>query len=155
MRIKALLVALCLPAAASAQSQNWVRYDFEDGAAAVDLPAHVFSVDSGSSKAGRGHSFATADGRADLSLYTIPRSRRSPSQFLAQDFQLPWSAIVYRRVTGNMLAVSGYRGDRIWYVRCNFGAENLHCIALNYPAAEKPRWDAIVTRISRSLSQAG
>jgi len=54
-----------------------------------------------------------------------------------------------------MLAVSGYRGDQIWYARCNFGRTRLHCVALNYPANEKRQWDAIVTRISHSLSGAG
>ena len=53
-----------------------------------------------------------------------------------------------------MLAVSGYRGDQIWYARCNFGRTRLNCVALNYPASEKRDWDAIVTRISNSLSGA-
>ena len=76
-------------------------------------------------------------------------------QALRDEFLMPTSSTVYRRVTRNMLAVSGYRGNQIWYARCNFGPTRLHCVALNYPAAEKRQWDAIVTRISNSLSRAG
>jgi hypothetical protein len=154
--ILAVLCIVCLPIAASAQSLDWTRYSLGDGTAAVDLPVGVFATDSGPSKNGTGHTFTTTDGRADVSVYSITNQPpRSPAQFLAQDFQLPQSSAIYRRVTGNMLAVSGYRGDQIWYARCNFGRQRLHCVALNYPASEKRQWDAIVTRISNSLSRAG
>jgi hypothetical protein len=153
--IATVLFVFSLPVATLAQSLNWERYSLGDGTAAVDLPLGVFAVDGGASRRGAGHTFTTADGRADVSLYSIPNHPpRSPAQFLAQDFQLPQSSAIYRRVTGNMLAVSGYRGDQIWYARCNFGPQRLHCVALNYPASEKRRWDAIVTRISNSLSRA-
>ena len=48
--------------------------------------------------------------------------------------------------------MSSVRGGRIWYNRCNRGDAVMHCVLINYPAAEKRRWDPIVTRISRSLS---
>ena len=155
---KTILVALltsCVPLVASAQSLNWQRYNLGGGSASVDLPTGVFATDGGPSRQGAGHTFMTPDGRADVSLYSIPNQPpRSPARFLEEDFQLPQSSAIYRRVTSNMLAVSGYRGDRIWYARCNFGAQRLHCVALNYPAREKRQWDAIVTRISNSLSRA-
>jgi len=40
------------------------------------------------------------------------------------------------------------------YSRCNFSSEAggaIHCFDLVYPQAESRSWDAIVTRISRSL----
>ena len=41
----------------------------------------------------------------------------------------------------------------IFYSRCNVSATGgtLHCFDLQFPAAERPAWDAIVTRMSRSL----
>lgn len=140
--------------AASAQTLDWSRYQV--GSATVDLPTSVFPTDAGPTRQGLGRVMKTGDGRADVSVYSIPNEpRRSPRRFLEETFQLPPSAAVYRRVTHNMLAVSGYRGDQIWYARCNFGAHRLNCIALNYPANEKRQWDAIVTRISHSLSRPG
>jgi hypothetical protein len=147
-----VLLAFCLPATAGAQSPNWMRYRPANDSVGVDLPTGIFTVDQGPGKRG-GHTFTTADGRADVSVYSVPnRPPRSPAVFLREEFQLPQSSALYRRVTRNMLAVSGYRGDQIWYARCNFGESRLQCVALNYPASEKARWDGIVTRISNSLS---
>ena len=42
----------------------------------------------------------------------------------------------------------------IFYERCNFrpgDRATVDCFELTYPAGEKAKWDAIVTRISRSL----
>jgi hypothetical protein len=141
-------------ASASAQTPEWTRYQLEG--ASVDLPLSVFPIDSGPTPQGSGRVLKTVDNRADVSLYSIANQpRRSPATFLRDTFQLPPSAAIYRRVTGDMLAVSGYRGDQIWYARCNFGATRLNCVSLNYPANEKRAWDSIVTRISHSLSRPG
>jgi hypothetical protein len=48
--------------------------------------------------------------------------------------------------------VSSFKGDKIWYDRCNFSARFIHCVLINYPADEKREWDGIVTRISNTLS---
>lgn len=153
--LPAALLSITLTSVAAAQPPNWTRYSLGGFGPSLDLPMEVFAVDAGPAKKGAGHTFTTPDGRADVSIYSIPNDPpRSPAVFLKEDFQLPQSSAVYRRVTRNMLAVSGYRGDQIWYARCNFGRARLHCVALNYPASEKQQWDAIVTRISNSLSGA-
>jgi hypothetical protein len=122
----------------------------------VDLPTSLFTVDRGPSERFNGRTFATADGRADISLYSIQNTAgETPRTFLARRFQLPASALVYRRVTNRIVAVSGFRQDKIWYARCNFASRQVNCVALNYPAAEKRQWDAVVTRISHSLSSPG
>ena len=48
-------------------------------------------------------------------------------------------------------AVSSYKGDKVWYDRCNFSSGLIHCVLINYPANEERDWDDIVTRISLSL----
>jgi hypothetical protein len=47
---------------------------------------------------------------------------------------------------------STYKGDKVWYDRCNFSKGLVHCVLINYPAREERAWDDIVTRISLSLS---
>ncbi len=49
--------------------------------------------------------------------------------------------------------VSSFRNDMIWYNRCNFAGRIATCVLINYPASEKKQWDAVVTRISNSLSK--
>ena len=134
-----------------AQDVAWSRYGGQTGIA-VDLPFDIFSVDRGPTKKLGGRTFATPDGRANVSVYSIPNAAGdSPRTFLEKRFQLPASS-VYQRVTDRIMAVSGFRRDKIWYARCNFGSRVANCVSLNYPASEKSQWDAVVTRISNSLS---
>jgi hypothetical protein len=49
--------------------------------------------------------------------------------------------------------VSGVRDDGIFYSRCNVSpmGGTLRCFDLQSPTAERTAWDALVTRMSRSL----
>lgn len=155
---KALLLGVVVMGTGSAAAQpfDWARYVNAEIGVSVDLPTGVFTEDDGPTKNLNGRSFSTADGRADLSIYSIANSGRdTPASFLRQRFQLPSSSVTYRHIKGQVLAVSGFRGSEIWYARCNFAASRINCVALNYPAREKREWDSIVTRISNTLSSPG
>ena len=57
-------------------------------------------------------------------------------------------------MTRTFFAISSVRQGLIFYSRCNFSADAggaIHCFDLVYPQQEKRAWDALVTRISRSL----
>lgn len=153
MRLKRLLAAVAisvLPGLAAAQSTAWQTYVVGETGAKVDLPVTVFSRDAGKPDAGYGRRFLTADGRANLTVQSIPNpTSDSPAVFLAK--KNPPSGIVYKRVTGRFFVVSSIRNGRIWYNRCNRAARYMQCVLINYPAAEKRRWDGVVTRISNSL----
>ncbi len=148
----ALLLSVLGTTAVHPQDLGWRRYALPETPVSVDVPSALLPVDAGPPEKGAGRMFRSADGLADLSVYAIHNSGQTPAEFLRSHFQLRRSAIVYRRVTQDMVTVSGFRGDRIWYARCNFAARELLCIALNYPARDKTRWDPIVSRISHSLS---
>lgn len=137
---------------AFAQDLRWHRYNLAQTTTSVDVPAALLPVDGGPPEEGPGRMFRSADGSADLSVYALPNRGQSPDAFLRTHFRLPERAIVYRRVTRDMVTVSGFRGDKIWYARCNFANTQLRCVAMNYPARDKERWDPIVTKISHSLS---
>ncbi len=77
----------------------------------------------------------------------------SPAAFLAK--KSPPSRIRYKRVTSRFFAVSSYKGDDVWYDRCNFSSRYVHCVLINYPGSRAARWDGIVTRISLSLKGGG
>jgi hypothetical protein len=60
--------------------------------------------------------------------------------------------VSYKKIGSDFYVVSGTRGATIFYERCNFPNDDvLNCFSISYPATEKAAWDAIVTRISRSL----
>src|ERR1700730_16275994 len=124
-----MLLAVCPVAAASTTPIGWQKYVVPETRANVDLPNEIFSQDVGRPERGYGRRFQTSDGRANLTVNSIANEDNdSPASFLRKHFGLPPSAIVYRRVTGNFFAVSGFHDKSIWYSRCNFAGASIHCV---------------------------
>ncbi|MGL9620299.1 hypothetical protein QRQ56_19970 [Bradyrhizobium sp. U531] len=133
----------------AARAESWTSYRIAETGTAVDIPASLFTEIAGKPE-GYGQQFRTSDGRADLSVQAVSNQEGlSPAEFLAR--KNPPSGIIYKRVTRNFFVVSSTRRDKIWYNRCNFTRGYVHCVLINYPAAEKRQWDGVVTRISHSL----
>ena len=143
LRIGLLLVAI-LGWPAPGKAAAWMRYD--DGAVSVDIPTEIFAREEAATS---GKRFSSDDRRASLSLRNYPPTLKSPAAFLAELGPPP--GIVYQKIGRNFFVVSSFRNANIWYNRCNFSGSGVGCVLLNYPAAEKRRWDAPVTRISNSL----
>jgi hypothetical protein len=154
MRLRRLSLALAmslLPSLADAQSTAWKTYVVPQTGAKAEIPVTIFSQDGGQPDGGYGRRFLTSDGRANLTIQSIPNAANdSPAVFLAK--KNPPSDIVYKRVTPRFFVVSSIRNGRIWYDRCNRGGGYMQCVLINYPAAGKRQWDGVVTRISNSLA---
>jgi len=139
------------PGLAMAQPIGWTRYDIPETGARVDLPASIFTEQAGKPEDGYGARFVTSDRRADLTVQSVANDAgMSPGAFLAR--KNPPPNIVYKRVTPRFFVVSSFAKGKIWYDRCNFAGRFIHCVLINYPAAEKRQWDSVVTRISNTLS---
>jgi hypothetical protein len=155
MKPNPLVVATALtllPAFASAEPANWKRFEISESNSGVDVPADIFTKDGGKPESGWGAKLLTADGRANITIQSNPNSANdTPSSFLAKKH--PPRDIVYQRMAARFFVVSSFRNGMIWYDRCNFAGRYITCVLMNYPAAEKTRWDAIVSRISNSLSK--
>ena len=147
MRAHRLSVTLALaltPALASAGETEWRRYAIPSTGTSVEMPVTIFTRDAGLSEGGTGRCFFTDDGRADLTVQSVPNpDNLSPATFLAK--KNPPAGIIYKRVTLDFFVVSSIRNDRIWYNRCNRANAVMNCALINYPAAEKRQWDGIVT----------
>jgi len=151
-RLMAAIVLTLCPTLALAQQNDWQRYVVTETGASVDLPRDIFSREAGKPESGAGAKFLTSDSRANLTVQSVSNDANdTPASFLTK--MKPPSGIVYRRVTGNFFVVSSFRNDMIWYNRCNFAGRIATCVLINYPASEKKQWDAVVTRISNSLSK--
>ena len=138
---------------AQERSGGWSRYHDLQSGTALDYPRSVFSKAAGRSARGTGRRFASPDGRAMLSVYSLRNTDGdTPSSFVRKNLRSDLRRIEYERVTPRFLALSTARGGRIFYTRCNFGrTRTIHCFELAYPAQEKKAWDAVVTRMSHSL----
>jgi hypothetical protein len=152
MKLYSFVIALTLtPLAALAQPIGWQNYVVPETGAVAQVPTTVFSQDGGKAQEGYGKRFVTSDGRANLTVQSMPNEAGySPAVFLAK--KNPPSNVVYKKVTSRFFVVSSYRNDKIWYNRCNFAGQLVNCVLINYPAVEKQQWDGIVTRISNTLA---
>lgn len=155
MRVPPFAVALTVlgmfaPALALAADIEWRRYTIASTGTSVDMPVSIFTSDAGAPDGGTGRKFFTEDRRADMTVQSVANpSNDSPATFLAK--MRPPAGIIYKRITSDFFVVSSIRNDRIWYNRCNRGNGIMNCVMINYPVAEKRQWDAVVTRISRTL----
>jgi hypothetical protein len=134
---------------ASAQPVRWTTYSISETRTSVDVPTSLFTERTGRPD-GYGQQFETSDHRANLTVQSVPNTANdSPAAFLAKRHPPP--SLQYRKITPRFFAISSYKGDKVWYNRCNFSHGLVHCVLINYPAAEEQDWDDIVTRISLSL----
>ncbi len=163
----AALASLFSPAAVRAQlgaptvgvdAPHWTVFSDPLGTT-VDYPENIFSVDAGSTPRGTGRVLRSADDRAALMIYVEDNeARHTPASFMRAYLTAPRGQLDYNRVAARFFAISGVNDDQTYYSRCNFpsGVRGpAHCIYLAYPKEEERRWDAIVTRISRSLRPSG
>jgi hypothetical protein len=145
-----VLAILSRPAA----SEEWTTFVEPNFGTRLAVPAEMFSVHEGPSYRGVGEQYTTTDGRAALAVYSQRNVRHdTPRTYLQRNNLVPRRMIEYARVTGSFFAISAVKDGMIFYSRCNFSNRSsmIHCFDLKYPAGEKRAWDAIVTRISRSL----
>jgi hypothetical protein len=134
-----------------AQPAKWETYTIAATRTSVEIPSSIFTERVGRPPEGDGERFQSADGRAELIVQASAIDPHvSPAAFLEK--QHPPKRLQYKRLTSRFFAVSGYKGDKVWYDRCNFSNGIVHCVLINYPAREERAWDGIVTRISLSLS---
>ena len=148
--LQILALALVSTSVASAQPVRWTKYTIPQTGTSADLPVSIFTEKAGQPD-GYGQTFRSADGQATLTIQSAANvSNDTPATFLAK--KKPPSQIQYKRVTSRFFAVSSYKGDRVWYDRCNFSGGYVHCVLMNYPASEERAWDGVVTRISLSLT---
>lgn len=95
--------------------------------------------------------YTSPDGTASLTLHATPAAHRSPVKVTAREGE----RITYQRVTPRFVAVSGFKGDRIFYRKSNLacGGTRWHHIALEYDARDKRKLDAMVTRIAHGMNR--
>lgn len=150
-----LLSALGAAAIAHAQDGGWATYRNARYGTTAEYPANLFAVRDVPPANGDGQGFRTEDGRATLLIYGARNAENdTPASYLAKYVDLVGVAVSYRRVTDRFYAVSGMRGENIFYERCNFPAVPhgvIDCIGITYPADEKEAWDPIVARLGASL----
>jgi serine/threonine-protein kinase len=103
-----------------------------------------------------GRRFLSPDRSAWLGVYASPPAR-SPQAFMDAMAYRPGEQITYQRRTRGWIAVSGYKGDRIFYRKSNLACHGTrwHTVELEYPRTDKRKMDALVTHIAHGMNRYG
>jgi hypothetical protein len=153
----ALAVGLALalnPATARAEAWNVYR----GGPLGLRLDYPDFLALKAEDEALRGARFESADQQVTLEVASAPAGTASVDDYfrrMAEQAKAEGVALDYTRRTRRFAVVSGENERFILYARCNLYRTAVLCFNLRYPTAQKRRFDPIVTRMSRSLGQAG
>ena len=136
------------------QDPQWASVTEAKSGTAVDIPRAVLSTPDGHAHKRVGRRYKTPDGRAMVAIWTQRNTRHdTPAGYLHRTFNIPRSTVDYERFTADFAVISGIFGTRVYYIRCNYSRRSgsFYCFDLAYPVREKQTWDAVVTRMSRSL----
>jgi serine/threonine-protein kinase len=143
------LVALAAAATAAPQYRTYVNERFGTTA---DVPAD-WTADPPPEN-GDGLRFRSPDGHASIAVYGHLNVADTVEDAMTE-YEAPGrdETITYRHRERRAVVVSGTRGDTIFYSRhvLSCGDEIWNSVHLEYPAAEKAAFDALVTHVARSL----
>jgi len=149
-----LIVACCSVALAN----GWTTYVNPRFGTRAEVPLNGFSADRPPEN-GDGQSWTSADGKGRISVYgsfiVVAETFRGYREFTLNTARADGVTITYSAGTGDWFAYSGTRGSVIVYMKALLSkdctAPIAHHIYLRYPATQRKRYDAIVTRIANSL----
>ena len=150
-------VALLLAAGlASARAETYRTYSNARFGATADVPSGWRSEPPPEN--GDGLIFVSPDGTASVTVYGSLNIEESVQAALQQAFQAnDGETVAYRQNGKNWVVVSGLKGDKIFYRKSMLVCRNQiwNSVDLEYPAAQKTAYDALVNRVAGSLRFSG
>jgi serine/threonine-protein kinase len=147
-----VLAALLLAVAAPAVAQEWRSFTNDRFGTTADVPAAWRENPPPAN--GDGLSFTSPDGTATVAVYGGFQAFDTLAESVAiLEAPLDGETITYRHTDRKAVVVSGLRGDTIFYRRSvlSCGDKIWNGVSIEYPAADKAKYDALVTHIARSL----
>jgi hypothetical protein len=145
-------IALVSFAAAATAAPQYRTYVNERFGTTADVPAD-WKADPPPEN-GDGLRFRSPDRRASLTVYGSLNVADTVEDAM-RNFETPDKdeTITYRHRERRAVVVSGIRGDTIFYSKHVLSCRDQiwNSVHIEYPAAEKTAYDALVTRVSRSL----
>jgi hypothetical protein len=103
-----------------------------------------------------GRHYISADGQSRFAAYATPVRQEPVTSHMDALASGEDERVTYRRRERDWLAVSGFKGDRIFYRKAILacGGKVWHHIEFEYPASRKREMDAFVIRASHAIDQA-
>jgi serine/threonine-protein kinase len=98
-----------------------------------------------------GARFVSPDGSARMAVWSVPDRGRPLRDYMREIARSGGVKVTYSPARPDWFVLSGYRGGAIFYAKVMRACGRLHQVALEYPTTQKRAFDALVTRVSRSL----
>ena len=102
-----------------------------------------------------GRRYMAPDGSAWLALYSAPVEKDKVAAHLKEVAFAEGEEVTYIRGARDWLAVSGLKGDRVYYRKAalSCGGSTWRHIAFEYPADQKPALDRVVERAAQAFDR--
>jgi hypothetical protein len=102
-----------------------------------------------------GRRYMAPDGSAWLALYSAPAEKDNIAAHLKNVAFAEGEEVTYLRGARDWLAVSGLKGDRVYYRKAalSCGGTTWRHIAFEYPADQKPMLDRVVERAAYAFDR--
>jgi serine/threonine-protein kinase len=142
-----LLVASVAAAAASAE--GWRTYVNPRFGAMAQYPADWTMGPEPEN--GDGRQFTSPDGRASLTISGILFVLSRAEEFAIRLKPDEGETIAYQQQGRDWIVVSGLKNGRIFYRKSLLTCDVWNDVSLDYPAADKVKYDAIVAHVAASL----
>ena len=137
-RLLATCITACSALSTPAQSLDrttnieWQTFVVQEFGTRVQYPANIF-VPAGRPGKGIGQKFKSADGRAELSIYSIQNEAgETPATYLRRNLRMDRSALDYTRIARSFFAISSERDGIIYTAAAIFRAPAGQFTALTF-----------------------
>ena len=146
-----VLVALALIVATSALAQDWRSYSNPRFGTRADVPRDWTMGAAPENDDGR--VFTAPDGAATITVYGSLHVDSIADAMKIHETPQAGETITYRQRGPRTITVSGTRDNAIFYRKAILSCRDQiwNGVAIEYPSARKQDFDAVVTRVAKSL----
>jgi serine/threonine-protein kinase len=144
-----LAIAAAASVASGAWAEAWRTYVNPRYGVSADVPADWTMGPPPVDNDGRG--FTSPDGSAEISVSGILSVLPHDQDLALRTDPGSGETITYKVVQGNLVVVSGFRGDTIFYRKSILDCRVWSDLSIEYPAGDKLRYDPLVVRVAASL----
>jgi hypothetical protein len=137
--------------ASAAHAESWRVYRNARFGATADVPKDWTMGEAPENDDGR--IFTSPDKQSQIIVHGGFRSFQKEQEVAERLAPGDGETIAYSRKGRDWVAVSGTKGDRIFYRKSLLSCKGTvwNSVSIDYPAAQKKKFDPIVTRVARSL----
>jgi serine/threonine-protein kinase len=151
LQLAFLLATLLVASGGDSRAENWRSYHNTRFGTAADVPASWTTGPEPTNDDGR--KFMSPDKHAEITISGIFANADTDDELASRLEAGVGETIKFKKRQGRWVVVSGTKGDRIFYRKTllSCGDSIANDLWIEYPAAEKQKYGALVAHVAASL----